>query len=185
MASASLPALISAGLLSIGHGDAHILPDPAASSIVGGPLPPAPAPNAGHITTGSTLHRSSEVPPPLHGTVGSPLKARPPTDGPSLVLKAYTAALRPFLTLKQDLSEAEQAVFVAGPLQFGFPTGFAKDEYINEALFAMADPMQSPSSPGFGLGGASYFDALNRRELTDAWWLSVYETNGVLVMWRT
>lgn len=87
--------------------------------------------------------------------------AQRPID-PSLVLKAYSTALRPFLTLESDLSRAHQAIFIANPLQYGIPSGLGRDEYLNEAIFGVADPVQNPESPAFSRAGTTFFEWLQR-----------------------
>jgi hypothetical protein len=96
--------------------------------------------------------------PPI---VVSPTPAKIPIDS-VLVLKAYATALRPFLTLEHDLSQAQQAIFIANPLQLAIPSGMENDEYLNEAIIEMANPSQNPVSPAYSKGGTSYFDWLQR-----------------------
>ncbi|KAK0108484.1 hypothetical protein ONS95_003288 [Cadophora gregata] len=79
---------------------------------------------------------------------------------PSLVLKAYSTALRPFLTLERDLSRAHQAIFIANPLQYGVPSGMERDEFLNEAIFGIANPVQNPESPAFSRAGNGFFQLL-------------------------
>ena len=78
------------------------------------------------------------------------------------LLKAYADALRPFLTLGSDLTRPKKAMFVASPMQYGIPTGYDPSEFINEALFKIADGTQSGDSPSFRLGGPNFFSTLNR-----------------------
>ena len=162
MASNSLSSLISAGVLALNPHGSRARPDMAVAAqpshlVRSNLLPRANLASTVSLNQATTRFVQSAGPGLLVGS--SPETERP---APSLALKAYAAALRPFLTLSPDLSALDQALFIAGPLQFGLPTGFDKPEYINEALFAMTDPMQVAASPAFGLGGGSFFAALNR-----------------------
>lgn len=95
--------------------------------------------------------------PPAPSTVATDV----PPD-PLALLIAYADALRPFLTLETDLSRSKQKLFIASPMQFGIPTAFDSAEFMNDALFKIADGVQSSDSPFFRLGGPSYFEILSR-----------------------
>lgn len=101
-----------------------------------------------------------KLPPKIIFQPQQPTREIPPD--PLLLLKAYADALRPFLTLEPDLTRAKKAIFVAGPMQYGIPTGYDPSEFINEALFKGADGIQSGDSPSFRIGGPSFFSTLNR-----------------------
>lgn len=80
---------------------------------------------------------------------------------PSILLKAYAIALRAFLTTETDLSNPDQAIFVATLQEKGIPLDCAP-EYANEALYWKSDPIQSGNSLAFSATGAeaSYFNFL-------------------------
>jgi hypothetical protein len=102
------------------------------------------------------------LPPPIV----LPAKSQPltPSIPPDLLtlLKAYADALRPSLTIENDLSRSKQAIFITTPLQYGIPASVYSPEFINDAVFKIADSMQSGISPAFNIGGPSYFGYLNR-----------------------
>lgn len=78
----------------------------------------------------------------------------------SSVVKAFAHALRPFVTLDEDLSESGKAFSLGSPLQYGVPTSLDEKEFINEALYTMCDPIQTLKSPVFSAAGVSYFEWL-------------------------
>lgn len=118
------------------------------------------------------------LPPPAHYAPlpidGRPLKGppapvpvppTPPPTGPSPgryspTLKAFAFALRPFLTLDEDLHATKQVMLVGSPLQYGIPTSLDDAEYLNEALYSVADPIQPEGTPVFSTRGVSYFEWL-------------------------
>lgn len=87
---------------------------------------------------------------------------KPLRRGPSAALKAFSAALRPFVTLESDLGGNKLAFFAGSPMQRGLPSGLKGKDYINEAVFEVADPIQSSDSAVFSSDGASYFEWLRR-----------------------
>ncbi|KAL6355139.1 hypothetical protein LRP88_11386 [Fusarium phalaenopsidis] len=95
----------------------------------------------------------------------APVPTTPPPTGPSPgryspTLKAFAFALRPFLTLDEDLHATKQVMLVGSPLQYGIPTSLDDAEYLNEALFSVADPIQPEGTPVFSTRGVSYFEWL-------------------------
>jgi hypothetical protein len=86
--------------------------------------------------------------------------SHPPT-APSILLKAYAIALRAFLTTETDLSNPDQAIFVATLQEKGVPLDCAP-EYANEALYWKSDPIQNERSLAFSATGAeaSFFNFL-------------------------
>lgn len=79
---------------------------------------------------------------------------------PSILLKAYAIALRSLTTTETDLSNPDQAIFVATLQEKGIPLDCAP-EYSNEALYRRADVMQKGNSLSFSTDGSSYFEYLN------------------------
>lgn len=79
---------------------------------------------------------------------------------PSILLKAYAIALRSLTTTETDLSNPDQAIFVATLQEKGIPLDCAP-EYANEALYRRADVMQKGNSLSFSTDGSSYFEYLN------------------------
>lgn len=117
------------------------------------------------------------LPPPAHYAPlpidgrpwkGPPGPAPPPPPPPtgsapgrySPTLKAFAFALRPFLTFDEDLHATRQVMFVGSPLQYGIPTSLDDAEYLNEALYSIADPIQPEGTPVFSTRGVSYFEWL-------------------------
>lgn len=87
--------------------------------------------------------------------------ANHPPTAPSILLKAYAVALRAFLTTETDLSNPDQAIFVATLQEKGVPLACAP-EYANEALHWKSDPIQDGRSLAFSATGAapSFFNFL-------------------------
>ncbi|KAF1994233.1 hypothetical protein P154DRAFT_527201 [Amniculicola lignicola CBS 123094] len=100
-------------------------------------------------------------PPPIlfPGKIEPPRPTIPPD--PLTLLKAYADALRPSLTIENDLSRVNQAVFITTPLQYGIPASVYPPEFINDAVFKLADSIQSGISPAFNIGGPSYVGYLS------------------------
>lgn len=100
-------------------------------------------------------------PLPVTGPAIPPAPAPLPVD-PTLVLKAYAQALRSWFTPEEDLSRARQAIFIANPMQYGIPSGDEREEYVNEAIYGVSNPLQGPDSPAYSRGGAGFFEWLQR-----------------------
>lgn len=80
---------------------------------------------------------------------------------PSLLWKAYAHSLLPFLSLRPDLSQAGQALFIASPLQPGIPANDIVPEAVtNYQQYLKADCMQIRNDPFYSLENGSYFDQL-------------------------
>ncbi|WEW59135.1 hypothetical protein PRK78_004604 [Emydomyces testavorans] len=88
------------------------------------------------------------------------LKHIPPRVGYSSVLKAFAFALRPFITLDEDLSASGKVFLVGGPMQYAIPTSLDDERYLNEALFSTCDPIQSADTPVYSAVGMGYFEWL-------------------------
>ncbi|KAH8817317.1 hypothetical protein F5884DRAFT_896975 [Xylogone sp. PMI_703] len=187
MAEKTLSSLVNAGILKLvdkGHSLAQASPAGSQASAVLSRL--LPNPTSGKSPEVSSDHLPAQ--PPLtkpilgsdptegHGNLQllPPVDITPfPVDGPPLqlyptppkvayspVLKAFASALRPFVTLDEDLSASGKAFFIGSPLQYGIPTSLDEQEYLNEALFTMCDPIQTLNSPVFSAAGVSYFEWL-------------------------
>ncbi|CAN9321272.1 unnamed protein product [Alternaria alternata] len=87
--------------------------------------------------------------------------ANHPPTAPSILLKAYAIALRAFLTTETNLSNPDQAIFVATLQEKGVPLDCAP-EYANEALYWKSDPIQDGRTLAFSSTGAepSFFNFL-------------------------
>ncbi|KAH8629922.1 hypothetical protein IG631_14499 [Alternaria alternata] len=92
--------------------------------------------------------------------------ANHPPTAPSILLKAYAIALRAFLTTETNLSNPDQAIFVATLQEKGVPLDCAP-EYANEALYWKSDPIQDGRTLAFSSTGAepSFFNFLRGCQL--------------------
>ena len=84
---------------------------------------------------------------------------------PSLLWKAYAQTLRPQLSLNNDLSAINQALFIASPLQVGIPANnVIPAEVTNYHTYVKADVMQTKNNPIYSVNSAagSYFEQLRR-----------------------
>ena len=91
-----------------------------------------------------------------------------PEDGPSqpsLLWKAYAQALKPRLSLNNNLSAIDQAFFIASPLQVGIPANnIIPAKATNYHTYLKTDIMQTKNNPIYSTNSASgsYFKQLRR-----------------------
>ena len=66
---------------------------------------------------------------------------------PSLLWKAYAIAVTSFLSLDNDLSASDKAVFLGSPAEAGLPGGkLVHNEITNAELYKRMDPLQDYGS---------------------------------------
>ncbi|USW55589.1 hypothetical protein Slin15195_G089080 [Septoria linicola] len=88
---------------------------------------------------------------------------QPVRHGPSLIWKAYAAALRPYLSTDDDMASRGMAMFIASPFTLGIPGGsLVPAEIRNQQIVNRCDRLMVPDSPIYedSSSNASYFETL-------------------------